>query len=40
MKAFLGFTTWVLTGFIVTGTLFAYLIDKDPETFKDSFHLY
>lgn len=39
MKTFLGFTTGVLAGFIATGTLFAYLIDKDPETFKESFHL-
>lgn len=34
MKTFLGFTTGVLTGFIATCTLVAYLIDKDPETFK------
>ena len=39
MKTFLGFTTGVLAGFIATCALVAYLIDKDPETFKESFHL-
>ena len=39
MKTFLGFTTGVLTGFIATCTLVAYLIDKDPETVKESFHV-
>ena len=39
MKTFLGFTTGVLTGFIATCTLVAYLTVKDPERFKESFNL-
>lgn len=39
MKTFLGFTTGVLTGFVMTCTLVSYLTRKDPEGFKESFNL-
>lgn len=39
MKTFLGFTTGVLTGFIATCTLVAYLTYNDPEGFKEVFNL-
>lgn len=36
MKTFLGFTTGVLTGFVMTCVIVAHMAKDDPEEFKNT----